>query len=60
MVWGEQAYEIWVYACADTVSGVDDLRMNSSMLEKLECMRMLVCARNKNGLRILRGHCGKL
>jgi hypothetical protein len=27
---GEHTYEIWVYACADTVSGVDDLTMNSS------------------------------
>jgi hypothetical protein len=34
--------------------------MNSSTLEKLECARMLVCARNKNGSRILRGNCGKL
>jgi hypothetical protein len=34
--------------------------MNSSTLEKLKCARMLVCARNKNGSRILRGNCGKL
>jgi hypothetical protein len=49
----------------DTISNVDDLRMNplapsTTMLEKLECTRMLVCAGNKNDSRVLRGHCDKL
>jgi hypothetical protein len=60
MVWGEHTYKIWVYVSADTVSGVDNLRMNSLTLEKLECARMLVCARNKNVSRVLRGHVAKL
>jgi hypothetical protein len=59
------SFEIWVFACTDTVSNVNDMRMNplapsSTTLEKLECARMLVCAGNKNGSSVLRGHCDKL